>query len=68
MAVGNCPPRRYAIVFAAPPCTNLAVSGARWFKEKGVGGLTEAIEIVEACRRICEWSRFSGTICARVLD
>ncbi|BBU60395.1 hypothetical protein MSC49_03300 [Methylosinus sp. C49] len=50
------PPRRYAIVFAAPPCTHLAVSGARWFKEKGMGGLTEAIEIVEACRRICEWS------------
>ncbi|WP_400768723.1 hypothetical protein [Methylosinus sporium] len=50
------PPRRYAIVFAAPPCTNLAVSGARWFKEKGMGGLTEAIEIVEACRRVCEWS------------
>lgn len=51
------PPRRYAIVFAAPPCTHLAVSGARWFREKGMGGLGEAIEIVEACRRICEWSR-----------
>ncbi len=35
---------------------HLAVSGARWFKKKGMGGLTEAIEIVEACRRICEWS------------
>ncbi len=50
------PPRRCAIVFAFPPCTNLAVSGARWFREKGMGGLTEALEIVEACRRICEWS------------
>jgi hypothetical protein len=50
------PPRRYAIAFAAPPCTNLAVSGARWFRDKGMGGLTESIEIVEACRRICEWS------------
>jgi len=50
------PPRRYAIVFAFPPCTNLAVSGARWFQEKGVNGLTEALEVVEACRRICEWS------------
>jgi len=50
------PPRRYAIVFAFPPCTNLAVSGARWFREKGIGGLTEALELVEACRRICEWS------------
>jgi hypothetical protein len=50
------PPRRYAIVFAFPPCTALAVSGARWFKGKGMGGLTEAIELVEACRRIAEWS------------
>ena len=50
------PPRRYAMVFAFPPCTNLAVSGARWFREKGMGGLTEALEIVEACRRICDWS------------
>jgi hypothetical protein len=50
------PPRRYAIVFAFPPCTHLAVSGARWFRSRGVGGLTEALEIVEACRRICEWS------------
>ena len=47
------PPRRYAIVFAAPPCTNLAVSGARWFREKGMGGLTDALELVEACRRVC---------------
>jgi hypothetical protein len=50
------PPRRYAVVFAFPPCTALAVSGARWFRAKGVGGLTAALEIVEACRRICEWS------------
>ena len=50
------PPRRYEIVFAFPPCTNLAVSGARWFTQKGMGGLMGALEIVEACRRICEWS------------
>jgi hypothetical protein len=50
------PPRRYAIVFAFPPCTALAVSGPRWFKGKGMSGLTEAIELVEACRRIAEWS------------
>ena len=50
------PPRKYEIVFAFPPCTNLAVSGARWFTDKGMGGLMEALEIVEACRRICEWS------------
>lgn len=50
------PPRKYEIVFAFPPCTNLAVSGARWFTQKGMGGLMGALEIVEACRRICEWS------------
>lgn len=50
------PPRRYAIVFAFPPCTDLAVSGARWFRGKGMGGLSDAIDLVEACRRICEWS------------
>jgi hypothetical protein len=50
------PPRRYAIVFAFPPCTNVAVSGARWFQEKGINGLTESLEVFESCRRICEWS------------
>jgi hypothetical protein len=45
-----------AIVFAFPPCTHLAVSGARWFKEKGMGKLIEALQIVEACRKICETS------------
>ena len=51
------PPRReYKIVFAFPPCTNLAVSGARWFKDKGLSGLASAIELVERARDICEWS------------
>lgn len=51
------PPRReYQIVFAFPPCTNLAVSGARWFKDKGLAGLASAIELVERARDICEWS------------
>ena len=51
------PPRReYAIAFAFPPCTNLAVSGARWFTEKGLGALHEAIGLVEASRRILEWT------------
>lgn len=51
------PPRgEYKIVFAFPPCTNLAVSGARWFKDKGLAGLGSAIELVERARDICEWS------------
>jgi hypothetical protein len=51
------PPRRkFKIVFAFPPCTNFAVSGARWFKDKGLAGLGSAIELVERARDICEWS------------
>jgi len=51
------PPRTdYRIVFAFPPCTDQAVSGARWFKDKGLAGLAAAIELVERARDICEWS------------
>lgn len=51
------PPRReYAAVFAFPPCTDQAVSGARWFKDKGLAGLAGAIELVERARDIAEWS------------
>jgi hypothetical protein len=45
-----------AIVFAFPPCTSLAVSGARWFREKGLSGLIDGLSIVNACREICETS------------
>lgn len=47
----------YDFVFAFPPCTNLAVSGARWFKDKGLDGLIEALQVVNACRKLCEWAR-----------
>lgn len=51
------PPRcDYRIVFAFPPCTDQAVSGARWFRDKGLAGLASAIELVERARDICEWS------------
>jgi hypothetical protein len=58
-AVGADAIRRKAVtpivaVFAFPPCTNLAVSGARWFQSKGLGGLIEGLEIVNACRELCE--------------
>lgn len=45
------------IVFAFPPCTNLAVSGAAWFQKKGLRGLIDALEIVECCRQLCHASR-----------
>jgi len=50
------PNDEYEIVFAFPPCTNLAVSGARWFKEKGLSGLASGIELVETAVNICEWA------------
>lgn len=43
-------------VFAFPPCTNLAVSGARDFQRKGLRGLIDALEVVEVCRILCESS------------
>lgn len=46
----------YHIVFAFPPCTHLAVSGAQWFKRKGLRKLTQGLEVLEKCRDICEWA------------
>lgn len=45
-----------AIVFAFPPCTHLANSGNRHKAGKGLRALIEALELVEACRSICEGS------------
>jgi len=57
------PPRReYEFVFAFPPCTDLAVSGARHFKDKGLNGLSSAIKNVEKARQICEWTEASYMI------
>lgn len=44
------------IVFAFPPCTDLASSGARWFKDKGLDALISALQVVSACKRIAEFS------------
>ena len=49
-------PPRGEIAFAAffPPCTDLAVSGARWFKEKGLHRLSDAIALFARCVDIAE--------------
>ncbi len=39
-------------VIAQPPCTHLAGSGARWWKNKGEEALLEAMSIVDACIRV----------------
>lgn len=49
-------PARPLFVAAFPPCTDLAVSGARWYRSKGLRGLIGALEVVETCREICEAS------------
>ena len=38
-------------ILAAPPCTHLAGSGARWWKDKGEGALLDALSIADACLR-----------------
>jgi len=48
------------MAFAFPPCTDLAISGARWFQEKGLRRLADAIDVVGACHEIltelgCPW-------------
>ena len=38
-------------ILAAPPCTDLSSSGARWWAEKGIDRLVGALGIVDACLR-----------------
>ncbi len=37
-----------------PPCTHLAVSGARWFQGKGLRALSQAIELVAEAAEMAE--------------
>ena len=52
--IDNIAPNRGEIygILAAPPCTHLASSGARWWKPKGKEKLVEAMSVVDACLRI----------------
>lgn len=47
----------YDWVFAFPPCTHLASSGARWWKEKDLPPLVEALQLVDACYRLCRQAK-----------
>ena len=38
-------------ILAAPPCTEFARSGARWWSEKGEDRLVAAMSVVDACLR-----------------
>ncbi len=49
------PPAAAHGVLCAPPCTEFAVSGARWWADKDPALLAEALNIVDVCLRIvCE--------------
>jgi hypothetical protein len=50
------PNKEIAAVFAFPPCTDVAVSGAKHFKNKGLTALINSLELFEAAVRIAEWS------------
>jgi hypothetical protein len=47
---------RIAFVAAFPPCDHLAVSGARWFKGKGLRKLETSISMFATAAEFCEWS------------
>jgi hypothetical protein len=49
--------REVVFVSAFPPCTHLAVSGARWFKGKGLRALQESIGFFATAAEFCEASR-----------
>lgn len=46
------PPKGVYGILAAPPCTQFAVSGARWWKDKDPKLLDEALDIFDACMDI----------------
>lgn len=46
------PPKNVYGILAAPPCTDLASSGARWWKDKGHVALLNALSVADACMRI----------------
>lgn len=45
-----------AALFAFPPCTDVAVSGARWFRDKGIGSVIRALQLFEVAVRLAEWT------------
>lgn len=49
------PRNRIAFVSAFPPCDHLAVSGARWFKGKGLRKLALSLELFATAAEFCEW-------------
>lgn len=51
------PYARIKILFAFPPCTHVAASGARWFQDKGLGALIDSLQTFDAAVRLAEWTK-----------
>ncbi len=51
------PPENVYGILAAPPCTEFAVSGARWWKGKDPTLLPEALYVFDSCVRIVDQCR-----------
>jgi hypothetical protein len=47
---------RIAFVAAFPPCDHMAVSGARWFRGKGLRRLAQSIDMFATAAEFCEWA------------
>ena len=47
---------RLYIIFAFPPCTHVAASGARDFRTKGTALLCDSLEMFSACERAAKWA------------
>ena len=47
-------PDNVDLVACFPPCTHLAVSGARWFVGKGLRALQQSVGFFATCAEICE--------------
>lgn len=47
-------PRDPAFVAAFPPCDHLSVSGARWFKGKGLRALADSVNMFATAAEYCE--------------
>ena len=50
------PKERIAFTASFPPCDHLAVSGARWFKGKGLRKLSSSIDCFATAAELADWS------------
>lgn len=50
-------PGDFDYIFAFPPCTDLAASGARWWQDKGIRATIESLQLVEQALLICQKAR-----------